>query len=64
MRFYQIYKVKGNGTLEPMGGYEASTGQAAINKMAKRGNLKGKEWAMKSITIPNGSHFKHYSPIV
>ena len=64
MRTYQVYKVKGDRSLEPMGCYDASTGQAAINKMAKRGNLSGREWAMKYIAIPNGTHFKHLSPKV
>ena len=62
MRFYQVYKVKGDRSLEPMGEYEASTGQAAINKMAQRGNLIGSDWVMKYIAIPIGNHFKHLSP--
>lgn len=64
MRTYQVYKVKGDHSLEPMGGYEASTSQGAIDKMAKRGNLSGREWAMKYVAIPNGAHFKHLSPKV
>ena len=58
MRTYQVYKVKGDGELKPMGGYQASTGQGAVNKMAKRGNLSGHEWVMKFVAIPTGVHFK------
>lgn len=64
MRRYQVYKVKGDGSLEPMGLYEANTPKKAIDKMAERGNLSGNEWAMQYIAIPNGPCFRRYIPKV
>lgn len=59
MTEYQVFKVKSDMSLEPMGLYEARTRQDAINKMAERGNISGNEWAMKYIAIPVGIYFQH-----
>jgi len=64
MRYYQVLKVKGDGSLEPMGLYESNTPSKAIDKMAERGNLSGNEWAMQYIAIPNGQYFRRYTPKV
>jgi hypothetical protein len=63
-RNYQVYKVKTDGLLEPMGLYEANTPKKAIDKMVERGNLSGNEWAMEYIAIPYGKCFRRYIPQV
>lgn len=64
MRTYQVYKVKSDNSLEPMGSYQSSTGQGAVNEMGRRGNLSGSEWAMKFVAIPIGPHFRQLTPKV
>ena len=63
MAKYQIYKVKMD-SLEAMGQYEATTPQNAVNSMAKRGNLVGKEWNQSYLAIPVVYVQKKYTPIV
>jgi phage-related protein len=63
MAKYQIYKVKMD-SLEAMGQYEASSPQVAVNNMAKRGNLVGREWSAKYLAIPVSYVQKKYTPTV
>jgi hypothetical protein len=63
MAEYKILKVKSD-CLEEMGSYEASNAQQAINKMAKRGNLSGREWDMRYYAIPKAYFSKTYKPNV
>ena len=57
MREYQVFRITPNG-LEPMGSYQGRTGQQAIDKMAERGNLTGKQWGYSYHAIPHGPHFR------
>jgi len=61
MKAYKIIKAE---SFEVMGIYHASSKQAAINKMAKKGVLVGKEWDKKYIAIPANQFQKQYKPNV
>ena len=61
MKTYQVYKAKGDGTLEAMGSFEGRNKQEAINQMAKRGIISGNEWTMKYIAIPFGPHLRRFN---
>jgi hypothetical protein len=63
MAKYVILKLKSD-CLEIMGVYEASTGQAAVNKMASRGNLSGREWDMRYYAVPHKTLLLSYKPKV
>ena len=57
MRDYQVFRITSNG-LEPMGSYQGRTGQQAIDKMAERGNLTGRNSGHYYHAIPHGPHFR------
>jgi len=61
MRAYQILK---SNSLEIMGIYHANSKKEAVNKMAKRGVLVGKEWEHNYIAIPAKEFKKSYKPNV
>ena len=63
MAKYQVYKVKMD-SLEAMGQYEATTPQGAVNSMAKRGNLVGREWSASYLAIPVSYVQRKYTPVV
>ena len=62
MRNYQLFKILGNGNLEPYGSYEARTGQGAIKGMIKRDNLENSDYAASFHAIPFGKHFRKLRP--
>jgi hypothetical protein len=62
LRHYRVFKIKGNGDLEPMGTYIGRTPQDAVIKMAEQGNLRGPEWAMKYYAIPLTKMWQAYRP--
>jgi hypothetical protein len=63
MAKYKVYKVKMD-CLEAMGQYEAANPQGAVNNMAKRGNLVGREWSSNYLAIPVSYVQKSYRPVV
>ena len=58
MTEYQILRNEGNYTYTNVGSYRGKTPDAAIDKMASRGDVYGDHWQKYYIAIPVRS-FKH-----